>query len=278
MTRKKIVRRPAARKARRSNTSASSVASLATFIAKVGDLGSGLVLFRGDRRSKKPLLPRIATEDLRLNSDVLEAEREMLRGFRIRAHPHLERVPDSDWQWLALAQHHGLPTRLLDWTDNPLVALWFAVSRPAYRPPTGGPHDGVVWVYEATPGDSVDTSADKDPFALSRTRVYQPEYIDARIQHQSGWFTVHKHLDGDRFIPLEKQKLQAKKLTRILIAHGAFADIRHDLDRCGINAATVLADLGGLCEHLQWLHSKIADENPQQNARKAHKAKGNRGV
>src|SRR3954452_21251951 len=80
------------------------------------------LVFRGLSRASYTNTSSLA----RLDGDYPSLERHLVRNFRKYA--HRERPGPTTWDWLALGQHHGLPTRLLDWTFSPLVALHFATA------------------------------------------------------------------------------------------------------------------------------------------------------
>lgn len=144
------------------------------------------ILFRGQREDW-PLLPKIARLEYRSGKTVLEAESDMVSSFKRRSLPFLESTPETDFDWLAIAQHFGMATRLLDWTTNPLAALWFAVKKPAINS-----NDGVVWIFTPALEDHV-SSDNKSPFMIRGTRTYKPKHINRRIVAQNGWFTIHQY-------------------------------------------------------------------------------------
>ena len=86
-------------------------------------------VYRGVKDASYDLVPKVGRKDLKWNhKSVKDAEKYMLTLFKQRAISFLTFSPRNDWEWLALAQHYGLPTRLLDWSRNPLVAAYFAVN------------------------------------------------------------------------------------------------------------------------------------------------------
>jgi len=84
-----------------------------------------LLLFRG-QSEKKPLVPSIARKDSQV--DTTDTEKKMLEELKRRTKTLIDGMQFDEWDWLIYAQHFGMKTRLLDWTSNPLTALWFACS------------------------------------------------------------------------------------------------------------------------------------------------------
>jgi hypothetical protein len=235
-----------------------TVYSLAEFIKLIEETYSdqSISLFRG-QSGDLPLLPSIARE--RLTDDILTTERLMLEEFQRHSVPFLRIVPTTTWEWIALAQHHGLPTRLLDWSSNPLTALWFAVHRP-----TTEVRNGVLWVFRPSDEDFA-TDSDKNTLECRRSTVFAPKHLTERITAQVAWFTVHKAWSKHpSFEPLEKSREFGGKLTKIWIPGDRFAHFRFHLDRCGVNHASVFPGLDGLCAHIRWQRCYLRDEgNPE---------------
>ena len=220
--------------------------------------GNPRLLFRG-QAVDKPLNPKIA-RNTNLSPEAIEnRERQMLDRFQKESIPYLSNpLPQTDWDWLSIAQHQGLPTRLLDWTANALAGLWFAV---ASDPPEGSEY-GTLWILRVRSEDLKSPSKDQDIFTLRRTYIFQPFHIDRRIAAQSAWFSVHKYHDSPdpAFFPLNWNKQYRDRLQKYKIPRDDFPKIRRELRLMGVTQATMFPDLSGLCAEIQ---SAILGEHPE---------------
>jgi FRG domain-containing protein len=212
------------------------------------------VIFRG-QRCDWPLLPSVGRFDK--SNRWFSEEEAVFAEFMREAVPYLRSIPSNDWQWLAVAQHNGLPTRLLDWTKNPLAALWFTVCEP---PSAEGP--GVVWAHSYKPSEAIHATKDLgSPFSIDKTSVYFPEHVFPYIQAQSGAFTIHHRKPEDRlFVPFQETKDADLMLTKIEIIPDSFWIIRHKLFRLGVHPASLFPGLSGIVDRIKYQNKLLEDE------------------
>jgi hypothetical protein len=199
-------------------------------------------IFRGVKNREYVLIPQIG----RLfagRPDIRQVEeRKMFLLFKERSWPYLEFQPRNDWDWLALAQHHGLPTRLLDWTHNSLVALFFAIE---YE------DQGDAAVYVLKDQEMLSISLESDPFEYPKVAKCIPDWIMPRIISQLGVFTIHPHAE-EVFSP--------DNLDKLTIPRRIHRELKKILDGYGINRATLFADLDGLASYIAWERLHKHDE------------------
>lgn len=123
------------------NNSKTSISSISEYVDFIEEACSkkGRYLFRGQREGDQ-LLPKLLRDDVLITKSPL-IEKIMFDDFKKRGRPFLKIEPQNEYEWLALAQHHGMFTRLLDWTTSALAALWFTVTSKR-----GISNDGVIWI------------------------------------------------------------------------------------------------------------------------------------
>ncbi len=215
-------------------------------------------LFRG-QRTDESLQPRLAR--LRLRGEIEKIETLIVKEFKRTSVAHSSYKMDDEWDILSLAQHFGLPTRLLDWTYSALIGMWFAVSKPPKRKEgTSEIRNGVLWILKPTMEDYREDTDAIGPFSNKKTRLYRPRLVTPRISAQAAVFTVHQIGRRGGPLPLENNDLFSRKLLKIVIPHGAFSSIRKQLHILGVNTSTIYPDLEGLSRHIEWRHSYYEDE------------------
>lgn len=214
------------------------------------------------------------------------AEDYVMREFRRRAHQYVTDMPrDDDLEWLALMQHHGAPTRLLDWTRSPHVAAFFAAQSSNSANPfiTTKPEKSVepfvIWAVDVDsvnaeagamlglPADNSDLSSrenftriywDQPPEGLYLVAAVQPYRMNERLTIQQGLFLFANHalfsfrrcLAALLLHASKGHKPSAQWLHKLVVASETRSDVLRALNKLNINSATLFPGLDGFCQSL----------------------------
>ena len=159
------------------------------------------ILFRGQQQDW-PLLPKLARIKLKPDKRLNPTEDEMLKDFERLSLPHININLEHRLDKLAFAQHNGMATRLLDWTLNPLAALWFAVRIPAAKDEQEKLKDGVVWIYHASHED-IEALPPFKPYPKGGIYILWQNNVTPQIPAQQALCTFYVfNEDVKRCIPL----------------------------------------------------------------------------
>ena len=250
-------------------------------------------VFRGQTNARDH---RLQTSIQRLGDrqHIRIVEPAMIRAFRKYAVPefssHGTMREATVWEWLTVAQHHGLPTRLLDWTHNPMIAAHFVTEKPE-----DSGVDGAIWCVDPAelnarcaefrqwnlerplgakvhglfsieqleeycldvapsrgqPGSRI-SSLDMFDATQLRCAFLEPPSIDARLVHQQGLFSVlSPEMDLDEVL-----SAHPRCARKILVPAWLKREVRDKLDAIGVSERTLFPGLDGLCTWLKRYYTK----------------------
>lgn len=197
------------------------------------------MIFRGISDSSYELITSLGRSESVTGKSTKKLEERLIKLFKESSIPYLEHQPQNELEWLAVAQHFGLPTRLLDWSYNPLISIYFAVeSKPE--------QDSAVFMFSGC--STIQDSNQIDPYSLDKVCRYRPPHISSRIQNQAGLFTIHNE---------PNEPFEHDKLIKIIIPKAKKSIIKKTLFKYGINQRIIYPGLEGVSKDLKWLETKI---------------------
>ncbi|MCE9610648.1 MAG: FRG domain-containing protein [Chthoniobacter sp.] len=238
-------------------------------------------LFRGQGDSRWPLIPKAGRPEYFL-ADIIRADnplrfRDLARfGHWMRkVFPFAPDLPPNDYEALAYAQHHGLATRLLDWSLNPLVATYFAIRELpevdgcvfCYSPhgfidvkraklPVGGSDQALLWSRILDSGEVDANGVDADYLQGEMKELHGRAVItrafDARMLNQRGAFTVHWPPEAGLTVAEIPYMPGTPNLSVLIIPASLKRELRAHLDDYGFSDEFIYPDADGVAGHVNW--------------------------
>lgn len=232
--------------------------------------------YRGCGKASHALAPSLFRHpDVATPDDFVALEQRILRRFRERSIPYQQLPQGAFWEWdlLFLMQHFGVPTRLLDWTENPYVGLFFAVTGAKIDHSTGeAAEDAAVWVLrpeEWNRQSFADISYSGEIFSVGDEplRTFVPSGGDTymrnapaamfglhnspRIVAQRGVFTVFGKESTAMEIRAVDFDYPEGTLTKFVLPGRLIGELRKSLLSIGVTDSVIFPDLGGLSTELK---------------------------
>lgn len=197
------------------------------------------MIFRGVPNSRYELIPAIGRCTAKDPKALLNFERRIFGEFKERAVRYMSHEPRGDFEWLFLAQHYGIPTRLLDWTGSPLVALYFACEKD--------PEDEAA-VYKIVMTTEHRNFNDVDPFTITEIGLLRPRHTDVRYINQAGVFTIH---------PQPTEPMMWGAIRKDIFSAELKNQIRWQLRKMGIHASLIYPGLESIARDIIHEHEGI---------------------
>lgn len=217
-------------------------------IKELTEYNCGHFVYRGVSDKAHDLIPSIG----RVSNDVLEFnqmslkdyEEQTLKLFKLKSFLEYKNNNFNDLDWMVLAQHYGLPTRLLDWTISPLVALYFA-TKPVLRKSDYKiikyEKDAAIYRYHCE--NQLNSNDLVNPLTIKKHGIFFHKTITNRLSGQFGLFSIHKN-PKERF----NEKLKDYKcdcIHKIIIPKDIVSEVFEKIYTLGVRHESIFPDLDG---------------------------------